>query len=411
MDNLDIRELDKENLETFKKPLGSLLGFFYTISIGFLFYFILKNFGSTNNWFDYNRVIEKAGQGDLFYKLIWMIMNFTEPQFYAGVISSLSIILGGFVAWRLSVRKSKYTGFEVCYGMGNMWPWVFASQILSLITAIFLLNFTRFFAEGFKWLPTFITVAGVSPSLMLIYGPSYRALFASSILGGLLSFPIAFWIMTNIIPVLDVPGVVGNVLTMAITGIIIGQIFKSIPWIKKAPIKYIEKDILIEDEKEKYKKMHKPSWFVRRVIADFSEAQFYGNEVAGIFILIGVSIEWMINPSLLTSAALAIPEIVLSQFIGSSVGVLLYFNKYVEYGWYATYVPVVSAGPACVLMFGGNLEIAIIAGTLGGIFGGPIAEYFTKKIPQDIHPTVANVTSMAITTILVTVIIRVLPWL
>lgn len=411
MDDLDTKELDKLKSESNKKSLGSLLGFFYTISIGFLFYFILKNFGSTSAWLDYSSVIERAGKGELLYKFAWMVMNFTEPQFYAGFLSSLSIILGGFVAWRLSLKKSKFSGFEICYDMANMWPWIFASQILSLIIAIFVLNFTRFFAEGYDWLPTFITVAGASPSLMLIYGPSYRVLFSSSILGGLLSFPIAFWLMTNIIPILNIPGVVGNVLTMAITGIIIGQIFKSLSWIKKTPIRFIEKEILSQSKKEKYQEMHKPSWFVRRVIADFSEAQFYGNEVAGLFILIGVSIEWLINSSHLAYASLAIPEIILSQFIGSSVGVLLYFNKYVEYGWYATYVPLVSAGPACVLMFGGSLKVAIIAGVLGGILGGPIAEYLTKKIPEDIHPTVANVSSMAITTTIVTVIIRALPWI
>ena len=106
----------------------------------------------------------------------------------------------------------------------------------------------------------------------------------------------------------------------------------------------------------------------------------------------------------------AIPAIILSQFIGSAVGVFLYFNKYVEKGWYGTYVPVVSVGPACVLMFGSSIGVATIAGILGGIIGPPLAEYVSDKLPEGYHPTIGNVTSMGITTIVVSMIIKVLPW-
>ncbi|MGF7057816.1 hypothetical protein [Brassicibacter mesophilus] len=394
------------------RPIGSIVGFIYTLIIGFGLYFVLNSFKNVGNWFPYSKVVEKAGEGDILYKFVWFLMNFTEAQFYAGVLASLGIILGGLVAWRLSLKRSKFAGFEICYGSANMWPWVFASQVISLGIAIFVLNFTNFFSSGeYTWLPTFITVVGVPPSMMLMYGPSYRALFTSSILGGTLSFPVAFWIMTNIMPVLEVPGVVSNVLTMAITGIIIGQICKVLPWMKKKPVKAIEGTKVSVSKEEQLSQMSKPSWFVRRVLADFSEAQFYGNEVAGIFVIIGVSLEWLINSGHGAYAAGVIPAIILSQFIGAGIGVLLYFNKYFESGWYATYVPVVSVGPACVLMFGGSLSVAIVAGLLGGILGGPIAEYFASKLPDHIHPTVANVTSMALSTIVVSVVIKALPWL
>ncbi|MDP3446013.1 MAG: hypothetical protein Q8T08_24395, partial [Ignavibacteria bacterium] len=163
--------------------------------------------------------------------------------------------------------------------------------------------------------------------------------------------------------------------------------------------------------KEKHTLMIKPSWFVRRVFADFSEAPFYGNEIAGLFIVIGISIEWLLNSRSGIHGNLLVPAIVLSQFVGSGVGILLYFSKYLEHGWYATYVPIVSVGPACVLIYGGSLQIAIIAGVLGGILGGPIAEYISNRLPDHIHGTVGNVTSMAISTTVVVLIIKVLPWI
>lgn len=390
---------------------GALTGFIYTIIIGFALYFILNSFQTAGSWFPYDTVVQKVGEGNIFYKLIWMIMNFTEAQFYAGVIASISVIIGGFVAWRFSVSNSKFAGFEVCYGSANMWPWVLASQIISLIVAIFILNYTHFFSTGeYTWLPTFITVVAVPPSMMLLYGPSYRVLFTSSILGAILSFPIAFWMMTEIIPVLGVPGVVGNVLTMAITGIIVGQILKVLPWIEKVPPKDLNIDKIELNRQEEYEQMSKPSWFVRRVLADFSEAQFYGNEVAGIFVLIGASLDWILNSGHGANGAGVIPAIILSQFIAAGVGILLYFEKYYENGWYATYVPVVSVGPACVLALGGTIPIAVLSGTLGAILGPPLAEYLGSKLPPHIHGTVANVTSMAVTTSVVYVVIKALPW-
>lgn len=57
----------------------------------------------------------------------------------------------------------------------------------------------------------------------------------------------------------------------------------------------------------------------------------------------------------------------------------LYAGKFDNGGWYATYVPVVSVGPACVLMYGANIPVAVFAGVLGGIIGGPIAQFSQKN--------------------------------
>jgi hypothetical protein len=398
-----------EDMNTNKKQYktGSLPGFIISIGIGLLIYLVLSGMNFQTNWLDYNTIVANA-DSNVFYKFIWYIMNFTEAQFYAGVFASLGLILGGIVAWRLDVKNSKLAGFNVCYG-SNMFPWVLASQLLSLFIAIFILKYTSLFGNGeYTWLPTFITVVGAPPAIMLLYGPSIKALLTGSILGGIMGFPVAFWISNNIIPVLEVPGVVSNVFTMTITGLIVCCIAKALPWMEKVPAKPLNRPV--KSEKETLEEMEKPLWSVRRVLADFSEAQFYGNEIAGLFVILGVCLDWVLNANHGAYASGAIPAIILSQFVGSAVGVFLYFNKYVEKGWYGTYVPVVSVGPACVLMFGATMPVAITAGILGGIIGPALAEYFCDKLPEDYHPTIGNVTSMGVTTIVVSMIIKVLPW-
>lgn len=386
---------------------GSVTGLVLSVGIGFALYFALNSINIASNWLDYNAIVANAGNNPI-YKLIWYVMNFTEAQFYAGFFASLGIIIGGFIAWRLDVKNSRFRGFDVSYG-SNLWPWVLASQLLSLFIAIFVLNYTRLFNTGeYTWLPTFITVVGAPPAIMLLYGPNIKALLTSSILGGTMGFPVAMWISNHIIPVLDVPGVVSNVFTMAITGLLICAICKALPWMEKMPSKPLNREG--KSQEEVLKEMESPQWFVRRVLADFSEAQFYGNEIAGILVIIGASLDWILNMNHGAYGSGTIPAIILSQFIGSAVGVFLYFDKYVEKGWYGTYVPVVSVGPACVLMFGSSIGVASIAGILGGIIGPPLAEYVCDKLPEGYHPTIGNVTSMGLTTIVVSVIIKVLPW-
>lgn len=399
----------KDSSKFFHKEIGSFIGLGLIVFLGFGFYFLLNKIQITSNWLSYDFIVKNVNT-NVFYKVIWAIKDFTEPQFYAGVFASLGVILGGIIAWRLDVRKSRFSGFDICYG-SNMFPWILASQLISLTLTIFVFNFTSHFSTGeYSWLPTFITIVGVPPSLMLIYGPSYKSLFTVSILGALVSFPTAFFIMTKINPLFDLPGVVGNVLTMAITGIVIGQVCKVLPWMENVPLKLIDKSDKEVTEEDQVKKMSTPTWFVRRVLADFSEAQFYGNEVASIFLILGVCIDWILNNAHGASGSGAIPAIILSQFIASGVGVFLYFDKFVEKGWYATYVPVVSVGPACVLMFGATIPVALFAGALGGIIGAPVAEYFTNKLPSYIHGTVGNVMSMALCTMIVAIVIEALPW-
>ncbi|MBO8158809.1 hypothetical protein [Thermosyntropha sp.] len=396
-----------DNNSSLKRPVGSLAGFLISIAIGLVIYWLLNNIKGLEVFLTYNDIVAKTAH-DPFHKLLWLLMDFTEAEFYAGVFAGIFIIIGAFIAWRLDVKNSRLAGFNICYGT-NTWPWVFASQVLSMILVLYVLNYTHLFNE-YTFLPTFITVVGGPPALMLIYGPNPRALITGSILGAFIAFPIAFWLMTKVISVINVPVVVANVTTMALIGIIMCQVFKVLPWIEKTPYKTINRQVKELSREEKIQDMSKPSWFIRRVFADFSEAQFYGNEIAGIFLIIGVIIDFILNTAHPAYGSGLLPAMILAQIVGSATGIFLYFDKWVEKGWYATFVPVVSSAPACVLAFGGTIPVALFAGILSGIIGAPYAEYLANKLPEDFHPTIANVTSMAVTTIIVYVVMQALPW-
>lgn len=294
-----------------------------------------------------------------------------------------------------------HAGFDVCYGSSSLFPWVLASQLISLALTIFVFRYINLFdMTQSTWVATFITVVGAPPSIVLLYGPSISALLTSSVLASLLSAPVATWISTYIVGPLGVPGVVANVSTMAVVGVTVCYVCKILPWVKKAEAKPHRKAPAPADD------VYSPGWFVRRCLAEFTEAQFYGNEVASIFLLLGVLIDWIISSDLPGYGGFTLPAILLSQFVGAAVGVFLYAPKFENGGWYATYVPVVSVGPACVLMFGANIPVAVFAGVLGGIIGAPLADFFATKLPEGVHGTNANVTSMALSTIIVSVVMK-----
>ena len=385
------------------RSAGSAAGFAVCIGIGFVFYFGLTALSGSNQTLDYNHLID--GILNSFPKqMAWFFMNFTEAQFYASVFAGIGLILGGFAAWILALKNSRFAGFDICYGSSTMFPWVLASQVLSLALALFVFRYIEGFADPqVTWLNTFITVVGAPPAVMLLYGPSVSALLTASVLGGLICAPTAVWIGNSIVTPLNLPGVVANVSAMAVTGIIVCMVCKVLPFVKKAEIKPHRSGSVNED-------VYSTSWFIRRVLADFSEAPFYGNEVASIFLLAGVTISTIICGTHGAYGSGAVPAILLSQFVGAAVGVFLYVDKFVDGGWYATYVPVVSVGPACVLFFGATVPAALFAGVLGGIMGGPVAQYFSEKLPEGVHGTVANVTSMTVCTVITAVVMGALPW-
>jgi hypothetical protein len=381
---------------------GSLPGLIAINAIGFVLYFGLQAVGGMNAIWSYEEVFAnlKTPTGQFY----WFMMNWTEPNFYGGLISSSFLLGGSFVAWRLAVGKSKWAGFEICYGNANLWPWIFASQVFSLLLTLYAFQFiTLFDAEGTVWIPSFIVLVSVPASMLLLYGPSLSTFITVSVLGAAICTPVAYW-LSQATASLNMPGAVNNVLAMAVVGLIAGSVCNALPWIKKVEIKKIDNSNAPKEDE------YSATWLMRRTIADLAEPLFYGNDLAAAFLLVGVILEWILNPAHATSGAKVLPAILLSQLMSGSIGVFLYTNKYKEKGWYATYVPVVCVAPACVLMFGATLPVIVFSSVLSAIISAPFADYISSRLPPYIHGTVGNVTSMALCTALVAGVMYCTPW-
>lgn len=396
--NNSVGQEKKSNIKRFGSPVGLLAVFI----LGFALYAILDAVqGNGAVIFDYDMVLENINNGS--GMIYWFFMNFTEANFIGGFFTSIFLLLGGAASWLLCLKGSKFSGFETCYGNARIWPWVFASQVLSLVIAMFVCDYMSLFDLGLYWIPTFITIVNVPPAIMLLYGPSVSTLLTGAIMGGVFCTPMAYW-LSQIIAPWNIPGVVANVGAMAVVGWAAATICHVLPWMKRVEVHPVE---AMADRKED---TYSPFWLIRRTIAEFSEPLFYGSDVAGAFMIVGLLIDWILSPRLLTGGAMAIPAILLTQVVAGGIGSFLYAEQWEKKGWYATYVPVVSCSPACVLMFGASIPVALFAGIAGGIIGAPMADYIGERMADYIPCTVANVISMVLSTILLATAMYILPW-
>jgi len=142
-------------------------------------------------------------------------------------------------------------------------------------------------------------------------------------------------------------------------------------------------------------------WSLRRILADFSEAPFFGNELASLGLILGALLAYSLNPSSPAYGSGLLLHIIGAQALASAIGVLIWRRQWMLRGWYPTYIPLVSVVPAAILAYGGNWQIIVSSALLGALLAPPLACVIARRLPADMHAYIANVLSMAISTLLI----------
>ena len=321
----------------------------------------------------------------------WFFGDMTEPQFYKSDIAAFGLIAGAFLAWLGARRNKRWSGTPLSYGSG-LWPWVLAAAVLSLLLSN--LIFGRTLSGG--WQPTFVPFVSVASALVLVYGRGWKVCLTGAVLGAVTTTPVAMLLITFVTAPVGLPVVVSNVLAMSFGAALTFLLARKLPWLS-LPAKTTAQE-------PDARKLPVPTtrtdtaWAARRVLSDFTETQFYANELASIGVLLGVSLAFILNSALPAYGSNLIPHIIFAQALTSAVGIVLWRKWYRNGGWAPTYVSLVSVAPATVLAYDGSW-ISIVAGaTLGAIVAPPVARSISARLPQDFHPFIGNTLSMAIST-------------
>lgn len=333
--------------------------------------------------------------------LLWTLGDTTEPGYAHSALAGALMLLGGYAAHRAHVRKTRWAGFPVASGTG-LFPWALGSAALGLVFSNLAWGWT--IAASGTWQPTFVPFASVPAAVVLIYGGSTPVLLTGAVLGGSLTTSIALAVVNFGCRPFGLPNVIGATTGMWVSALITFALCRHLPWM---PARLIAVPRCHAGSPHTFRDTapRGPKWLGRRILADFTEAQFIGNEWAGAALVLGTMISFVLSPALASGAGQLLPQLLAGQIVTSAFSVVLWHRQWAKYGWYPTFIPVVSIAPATVLMCGGSLQSIVVGGVLGAVIGPPLAAAIARRLPADFHPFIGNVVAMTTGTTLVATVL------
>ncbi len=168
----------------------------------------------------------------------------------------------------------------------------------------------------------------------------------------------------------------------------------------------VEYSILVWPDYSSMQTLSSPIEWIRWVLGDISEAQFYKSELASLGLLIGASIAYIATRYKqrwagfeLSYATGLFAWIMLSSSLGLILSNLLWGWVVPEtQQWQPTFVAFVSLPAAVVLMYGRGMKIAIVGAVLATVLVTPSSLLLVNYVcmPFKIPNIVGNVTGMAL---------------
>ncbi|MCM2378408.1 hypothetical protein [Pseudomonas marginalis] len=323
--------------------------------------------------------------------LRWILGDVSEVAFYKHELASLGLLGGAYLAWWASKHGKTWQGFSISYGTG-LWPWLITSSLLGLLLSNLLWGWS---VTAQTWQPTFAAFVSLPAAMVLMFGGGWKVAINGAVLGALLVTPMCLLIVNFVCVPLGLPVVIGNVVGMAVGSVIAFVLCRRVPLLVRSD--YIAPARPAPAKPPTYG----IAWSLRRVLADFSEAPFFGNELASLGLLAGVLLAYALNPvSPAYGSGLVLP-LLGAQALTSLSGVVIWRKQWIKRGWYPTYVPLVSVVPAAVLTHGGSWTVIASSALLGALIAPPLACAIAARVPAHVHPYIGNVTSMALSTLMI----------
>lgn len=323
--------------------------------------------------------------------LRWVLGDISEVAFYKHELASLGLLGGAYLAWWASRKGKAWQGFSISYGTG-LWPWLITSSLLGLLLSNLLWGWA---VTAETWQPTFAAFVSLPAAMVLMFGGGWKVTLTGAALGAVLVTPMCLLIVNVVCVPLGLPAVIGNVMGMAIGSVIAFMLCRWMPSMVRSDFTPPAKP------KPAALPTYGVTWSLRRVLADFSEAPFFGNELASLGLLAGVLLAYALNPVSPAYGSGLILHLIGAQALTSALGVVIWRHEWIKRGWYPTYVPLVSVVPAAVLTHGGSWMVMGSSALLGALIAPPLACAIAGKLPAHFHPYIGNVLSMALSTLII----------
>jgi hypothetical protein len=346
------------------------------------------------HWPDYSHMVSNLPQPTAWLR--WVLGDISEVAFYKHEFASIGLLAGAYLAYRANRTGKAWQGFAICYGSG-LWPWLVTSSLLGLLLSNLIWGWT---VTATAWQPTFAAFVSLPAAMVLMFGGGWKVTINGAIMGALLVTPACLLIVNYVCNPLGLPAVIGNVSGMAVASVIAFLLCRYLPGLTQSQAS------AQPSEPQPATAIAKTPdygvvWSLRRVLADFSEAPFFGNEWASLGLIVGALLAFTLNPMSPAYGSGLLPQLIAAQALTSALGVVIWRRQWMLRGWYPTYIPLVSVVPAAVLTYGGSWQVITASALLGALIAPPLACEIAKRLPADMHGFIANVLSMAISTLLI----------
>lgn len=316
--------------------------------------------------------------------LTWVLADATDAQFHRSALAAGLMLAGAALAHWAYRRGRRWRGFDVGCGTG-LWPWLTASALLSVLAAHLVWGWVVP-ATG-AWQPLFVAFVSVAPAVVLCYGPGWPVALTGAAIGAGVATPIALLVHNALCVPLGLSSLVAATTGMWAGGLLGFALCRRLPWMppfapapKPGPMVHAQG----------------PVWGLRRMLADFTEAPFHGNERASAGLLAGLVIAYLLDPALPVYGTGLLPQVLAAQVLTAAVAVALWRRQWARRGWYPTFVPIVSVAPAAVLAAGGSTASVIAGALVGAVVAPPLAAVLAARAPAHCHPYVGYVMAMTV---------------
>ncbi|WP_237885287.1 threonine/serine exporter family protein [Pseudomonas sp. PGPR40] len=346
------------------------------------------------HWPDYSHMVSSLPEPSAWLR--WVLGDISEVAFYKHEFASIGLLAGAYLAYWANRTGKAWQGFTICYGSG-LWPWLVTSSLLGLLLSNLLWGWT---VTATRWQPTFAAFVSLPAAMVLMFGGGWKVTINGAIMGAVFVTPMCLLIVNYVCNPLSLPAVIGNVSGMAIASVVAFLLCRYLPSLVKSdppekPSESVPAPVISKTPD------YGVIWSMRRVLADFSEAPFFGNEWASLGLIAGALLAYSLNPTSPVYGTGLLPQLIAAQALTSALGVMIWRRQWMLRGWYPTYIPLVSVVPAAVLTYGGSWQVIVPSALLGALIAPPLACAIAKRLPADMHAFIANVLSMAISTLLI----------
>lgn len=346
------------------------------------------------DWPDYSHMVSSLPDPGAWLR--WVVGDISEVAFYKHEFASIGLLAGAYLAYWANRTGKAWQGFPICYGSG-LWPWLISSSLLGLLLSNLLWGWT---VTATSWQPTFAAFVSLPAAMVLMFGGGWKVTINGAIMGAVLVTPMCLLIVNYVCNPLGLPVVIGNVSGMAVASVLAFVLCRYLPSLVKSD----HSEPAVEPAPEPAQAL-KPDygvvWSLRRVLADFSEAPFFGNEWASLGLIVGALLAFTLNPLSPVYGSGLLLQLIGAQALTSALGVVIWRRQWMRHGWYPTYVPLVSVVPAAVLTYGGSWSVIVSSALLGALLAPPLACALAARLPSFMHGFIGNVLSMAVSTLVI----------